>query len=58
MSKLDPSYEETLKDLALVLSHTNRSSDAQKYLDLYMDDYLDGKYLDEIKKQVMRYSLL
>ncbi|EDO8299663.1 flagellar protein [Campylobacter jejuni] len=50
MSKLDPSYEETLKDLALVLSHTNRSSDAKKYLDLYMDDYLDGKYLDEIKK--------
>ncbi|EAJ1286263.1 flagellar protein, partial [Campylobacter jejuni] len=50
MSKLDPSYEETLKDLALVLSHINRSSDAKKYLDLYMDDYLDGKYLDEIKK--------
>lgn len=32
MSKLDPSYEETLKDLALVLSHANRSSDAKNTL--------------------------
>lgn len=29
---------------------TSRSSDAKKYLDLYMDNYLDGKYLDEIRK--------
>ncbi|MFQ6342161.1 flagellar protein [Campylobacter sp. VTCC 70190] len=50
MSKLDPNYEEALKNLALTLSHTARANEAKKYLDLYMDDYLDGKYLDEIKK--------
>ncbi|MDX2323615.1 flagellar protein [Campylobacter hepaticus] len=50
MSKLDPKYEEALKDLALTLSRTSRSKEAKKYLDLYMDDYLDGQYLDEVKK--------
>ncbi|ELU0227845.1 flagellar protein [Campylobacter coli] len=50
MPKIDDRYEQVLKDLALTLAMTSRSSDAKKYLDLYMDDYLDGKYLDEIKK--------
>ncbi|ECC0591169.1 DUF7494 domain-containing protein [Campylobacter coli] len=50
MPKIDDRYEQVLKDLALTLAMTSRSSDANKYLDLYMDNYLDGKYLDEIRK--------
>ncbi|NHG50111.1 flagellar protein [Campylobacter jejuni] len=50
MPKIDSRYEQVLKDLALTLTMTSRSSDAKKYLDLYMDNYLDGKYLDEIRK--------
>ncbi|HEA8244101.1 TPA: flagellar protein [Campylobacter coli] len=50
MPKIDSRYEQVLKDLALTLAMTSRSSDAKKYLDLYMDNYLDGKYLDEIRK--------
>ncbi len=50
MSKIDLNYEETLKDLALTLSRTSQSNEAKKYLNLYMDNYLDGRYLDEIRK--------
>ncbi len=50
MSKIDDNYEEVLKDLALTLTMTSRADEAKKYLDLYMDDYLEGKYLDDIKK--------
>lgn len=50
MPKIDPRYEETLKDLALALSKTSDSNEAKKYLDIYMDEFLDGQYLDDIKK--------
>ena len=50
MSKLDLNYEEALKDLALTLASTSRANDAKKYIDTYMNDFLDGKYLDDIKK--------
>lgn len=50
MSKIDDLYEDTLKDFALALSQTSRASEAEKYLNLYMDEFLNGKYLEEIKK--------
>ncbi|WP_276882638.1 tetratricopeptide repeat protein [Campylobacter cuniculorum] len=50
MPKIDDRYEEALKDFALALAQTSRSNEAKKYLDLYMDEFLDGKYLEEIRK--------
>ncbi len=50
MSKIDERYEDTLKDFALALAKTSRANEAKKYLDLYMDEFLDGKYLEDIRK--------
>lgn len=50
MSKIDSRYESTLKDLALALSKSSKPSQAKPYLDLYMNDYLYGAYVNEIKK--------
>jgi len=50
MPKIDPLYESTLKDLALALEKSSRAKEAKKYIDQYMDEFLDGKFLDEIRK--------
>lgn len=50
MSKIDSRYESTLKDLALALSKSSKPSQAKPYLDLYMNNYLYGAYVNEIKK--------
>ncbi|TKX31930.1 tetratricopeptide repeat protein [Campylobacter aviculae] len=51
ITQIDKNYEETLKSLALSLSKTQKIDEAKKYLDLYLNKYLDdGKYTDEIKK--------
>ncbi|MBZ7961118.1 DUF7494 domain-containing protein [Campylobacter molothri] len=51
ISRVNQKYEEVLKDLALSLSRVGKVDEAKKYLNLYLNEYLDdGKYLDEIKK--------
>ncbi|MBZ7936108.1 flagellar protein [Campylobacter sp. B0100352/1] len=51
MSRVSQKYEEVLKDLALSLSRVGKVNEAKKYINLYLNEYLDdGKYLDEIRK--------
>lgn len=51
MSRVNREYEEVLKDLALNLCLAGKADEAKKYIDLYLNEYLDdGKYLDEIRK--------
>ncbi|KAA6227265.1 MULTISPECIES: tetratricopeptide repeat protein [unclassified Campylobacter] len=50
MPRIDENYEHTLKDLALALSHTSRGVDAKKYIDLYLNEFVDGAFLGEIHK--------
>lgn len=50
MDKIDPRYESVLKNLALSLVHTKESLKAKKYINLYINEYVDGLYIDEIKK--------
>lgn len=49
-SRVDSEYEELLKDYALALSRTSNYQKAKQYLDLYMDEYIDGEYLASIKE--------
>lgn len=50
MPKIDEHYEETLKNLALTLAQDGKAEQAKKYIDLYLNEYHDGKYLDALKK--------
>ncbi|MCR2104091.1 flagellar protein [Campylobacter upsaliensis] len=50
MPKIDERYEETLKNLALSLAQNAKPNEAKHYIDLYLNEYYDGKYLDSIKK--------
>lgn len=50
MQRIHPAYEETLKDLALVLAQSTNPKEAEKYLKLYKNEYFDGKYLADINK--------
>ncbi|ARE81079.1 DUF7494 domain-containing protein [Campylobacter helveticus] len=50
MPRIDERYEETLKNLSLALAQNSKAIEAKKYIDLYLNEYYDGKYLDEIKK--------
>ncbi|WP_348518703.1 flagellar protein [Campylobacter sp. CCS1377] len=50
LKTIDPEYEKTLKNLALDLSQTARHQDAKKYLDLYVEEFMDGEFITEIKE--------
>ncbi|MCX2682656.1 flagellar protein [Campylobacter sp. MIT 21-1685] len=50
MPRINPDYEETLKNLALVLTQSSNPNEAEKYINLYKDEYFDGKYLTDINK--------
>ncbi len=47
---IDRYYEEALKDFALALAKTSKANEAKRYLDLYMDKFFDGKYLEQVEK--------
>ena len=50
MQKNNPSYEETLRNLALALSNTNKYELAKKYLDSYKQDFQNSEYIALIKE--------
>ncbi|CAM4081929.1 tetratricopeptide repeat protein [Campylobacter armoricus] len=50
LSKVDKEYEKVLKDLALSLLNAGEYTKAQKYLDIYADDFPLGEYINLIKE--------
>ncbi|MBK1973895.1 flagellar protein, partial [Campylobacter sp. TTU-622] len=50
MDKTDPRYENVLKNLIFSLLHTKEALKAKKYINLYMNEFVDGLYIDEIRK--------
>ncbi|AJC86884.1 tetratricopeptide repeat protein [Campylobacter sp. RM16704] len=50
LTKIDKEYERVLKDLALSLLNANEYTKAQKYLDLYAEDFPLGEYISLIKE--------
>ncbi|EAJ0334953.1 flagellar protein [Campylobacter lari] len=50
LTKVDKEYERVLKDLALSLLNANEHIKAQKYLDLYAEDFPLGEYVSLIKE--------
>lgn len=50
MPKIDERYEETLKNVALTLAQDGKAQQAKKYIDLYLNEFHDGNYLDALKK--------
>ncbi|AJC93206.1 paralysed flagella protein A [Campylobacter subantarcticus LMG 24377] len=50
LSKVENEYERVLKDLALSLLNANEHTKAQKYLDLYAEEFPLGEFLSLIKE--------
>lgn len=50
LTKVDKEYERVLKDLALAMLNANEHTKAQKYLDLYAEDFPLGEYASLIKE--------
>lgn len=50
MTDVDTTYEQTLRNLALMMSKTKSYDKAKRYLDLYMEDYKNSEHIALIKE--------